>query len=286
VARVAMIVHRERAQAADLAREAIKWLTERGHEVRVSAEDAGPAGLDEWSCPDDKLADDLDVAISLGGDGTMLRAVDLVSPAGVPVIGVNVGHLGYLTECEPNGLRNALERYFSGEHGIEERMTLEVTAQSPAAGGAMATVSALNEALLEKTEPGHTIRLAVTIGERPFITYAADGLILATPTGSTAYNLSVRGPIVSPNLAALVMTPVSPHQLFDRSLVLDPSEGVRVEVLDGPAATLLVDGRTIAELAPGDAVACRAGAHNARLVTFGPRDFHHILKSKFGLADR
>jgi NAD+ kinase len=286
VARVAMIVHRERAQAADLAREAIEWLTERGHEVRVSAEDAGPAGLDEWSCPDDKLADDLDVAISLGGDGTMLRAVDLVSPAGVPVIGVNVGHLGYLTECEPNGLRNALERYFSGEHGIEERMTLEVTAESPAAGGAVATVSALNEALLEKTEPGHTIRLAVTIGERPFITYAADGLILATPTGSTAYNLSVRGPIVSPNLAALVMTPVSPHQLFDRSLVLDPSEGVRVEVLDGPAATLLVDGRTIAELAPGDAVACRAGAHNARLVTFGPRDFHHILKSKFGLADR
>jgi NAD+ kinase len=281
---VGMIVHRERAQAAELARQAIEWLTERGHEIRVSAQDAGPAGLAQYSCPDEKLAEDVDVVISLGGDGTMLRAVDLVSPAGVPVIGVNVGHLGYLTECEPNGLCSALERYFSGDHGIEERMTLEVVAHT--AVGRAAPLSALNEALLEKTQPGHTIRLGVTIGDRPFITYAADGLILATPTGSTAYNLSVRGPIVSPNLAALVMTPVSPHQLFDRSLVLDPADGVRVEVLDGPAATLLVDGRTIAELGPGDAVSCRAGAHAARLVTFGPRDFHHILKSKFGLTDR
>ena len=283
---VGMIVHRERSQAADLAREAIGWLTERGHEIRVSAQDAAPAGLEQWSCPDDKLAEDVDVVISLGGDGTMLRAVDLVSPSGVPVIGVNVGHLGYLTECEPNGLRSALERYFGGDHGIEERMTLEVVAHVASGRQAPVPISALNEALLEKTEPGHTIRLGVTIGDRPFITYAADGLILATPTGSTAYNLSVRGPIVSPNLAALVMTPVSPHQLFDRSLVLDPVEGVRVEVLEGPAATLLVDGRAVAELAPGDAIACRAGAHAARLVTFGPRDFHHILKSKFGLTDR
>jgi NAD+ kinase len=286
VARVALVVHGARARAVEMARDAMDWLTERGHEVRLPARDAEATGLADWSCPDEELAKDLDLAVSLGGDGTMLRAVDLVSWGRVPVLGVNLGHLGYLTECEPTEWRDALERFFAGDYDIEERMTLDVAVETPSREEGVAPVTAFNEAWLEKTQPGHTVHMAVTIGGSLFTTYAADGLIVATATGSTAYNLSVRGPILSPKLLAMVMTPVSPHQLFDFSLVLDPSEAVRIEVLDARTATLLVDGRRICELGRGDAVTCRGGAHPARLVTFGARDFHRILKTKFGLADR
>jgi NAD+ kinase len=146
---------------------------------------------------------------------------------------------------------------------------------------------ALNEMVVEKpVPPGHSVRLATSIDDRPFITYVADGILVATPTGSTAYNLSARGPIVSPQLRALIVTPVSPHMLFDRPLVLGPSETFRLELLSGGPAVLGVDGSCVEHLQPGDAVVCRAGRHPARLVTFGRRDFHAILKAKFNLTDR
>ena len=285
VAAVAIVPHRGRAETAALAAKAAAFLEENGHEVRIPADDAEAAGLRDWATPDQALCTDLDLAVSLGGDGTMLRAVDLVAAAGVPVLGVNVGHLGYLTEVEPEGLIEALERFFGGDYEIQERMTLAVVT-APVTETPSVSVSALNEAWLEKRLPGRTAHFAVTIAGRPFTTYAADGLIVSTPTGSTAYNLSVRGPIVSPTLRALIMAPVSPHQLFDLSLVLAPDEAVGIEVTDGQSATLLVDGREIAVLDPGDRVRCSAGAHTARLVTFGERDFHQILKAKFGLTDR
>ena len=144
----------------------------------------------------------------------------------------------------------------------------------------------LNEAVVEKTESGHTIRLAVCINDQFFTTYATDGLIVATPTGSTAYSLSARGPIVSPRHRALLLTPVAPHMLFDRTLVLDELESISLEVIDGRGASLSLDGRNMGRLANGESITCRAGPHNARLVTFGKRDFHQILKTKFGLADR
>ena len=148
------------------------------------------------------------------------------------------------------------------------------------------TYVVLNEAVVEKTESGHTIRLAVSINDNFFTTYAADGLIVATPTGSTAYALSARGPIVSPHLRALLLTPVAPHMLFDRTLVLDEREWVTLEVIDGRGASLSLDGRNTARLVTGESITCRVGSHDARLVTFGKRDFHQILKIKFGLADR
>jgi NAD+ kinase len=278
---VGIVVHRDRSEAVLLAKRAIGWLQERGHEVRIPADDAEVVGLSELACPDDTLCDDLRLAISLGGDGTMLRTVDLVAPSGVPILGINVGRLGYLPECEPDDLEGALERFFGGDFVTEERMTLEVGSD-----GKYAPVTALNEAWLEKTVPGHTVHMRLAIAGSWFTTYAADGLIVSTPTGSTAYNLSVRGPIVSPTLRAMVVKPVSPHQLFDFPLVLGPDEEVRVEVLEGRTATLLVDGRNIGELVPGDAITCRAGPHPAHLVRFGERDFHQILKAKFGLTDR
>jgi NAD+ kinase len=214
----------------------------------------------------------------------MLRTVDLVAADGVPILGVNVGQLGYLTTIEPEDLPAALERFFDGEGRVEERMLLSVTRQP--AQGEPTSVLAFNEAVLEKTPMGHTVRLEVAVDGEFFTTYAADGLIVATPTGSTAYAFSARGPIVAPTHRAVLLTPVSPHMLFDRTLVLDPDAQVRVCVQGHRTATLSVDGRNLGELDEGDAIVCTAAPSAARLVTFGERDFLQILKTKFGLNDR
>jgi NAD+ kinase len=126
----------------------------------------------------------------------------------------------------------------------------------------------------------------VAINGRPFTTYAADGLVVATPTGSTAYSFSARGPIVSPRLRCVLLTPVSPHMLFDRALVLDADEELSVTVNGELGATMTVDGRELGDLDPGDRVVCTASDTVARMISFAPRDFHQILKAKFGLADR
>jgi NAD+ kinase len=281
VGHFALIPHRLRPEALDLAHQAIAWLEERTHQVRVPEEDARTAELRRYACPEEKLTADLDLAVSLGGDGTMLRAVSLVAGSDVPVLGVNVGRLGYLTEVEPAGLTAALKRFLAGDHRVEHRMSLEVEVE---AGDTTEVHLCLNEAVLEKTESGHSVRLELALNDQPFLTCTADGLIVSTPTGSTAYNFSARGPILSPRHRALVVTPVSPHTLFDRSLVLGSEETVRVEVLERRPAALVLDGHDLGTLQPGDRITCRAGAHDAHFVTFGDRDFHQILGAKFGLG--
>ena len=284
---VLLVAHHDRLEAGALARLAAAWLRERGHDVWMLADDAVPLGVQELQS--DRPAAEADLAISLGGDGTMLRTVKLVGGANVPIIGVNVGLLGYLTEVEPDALHHALERWFAGaldgEWHIDERMLLAVSLQRAGVPDRQ-TWTALNEGVVEKQEAGHTIRLQVWIDGTPFTSYAADGLILATPTGSTAYSLSARGPVLSPRLRAVLMTPVSPHMLFDRSLVLDPSELVEVEVIGHRAATLSIDGQPAATMAEGDRVCVAPSEQVARFVRFGDRRFHQILKAKFGLTDR
>lgn len=297
MATIAFVVHPERLEAAAIASQGATWLEERGHVV-VEVWDAGPpedgptvAGRGvATGMPGPSPAFDatVDLAVSLGGDGTMLRTVALACTHGTPVLGVNLGRLGYLTEVEPDGLEPALERFLSGQYTVEERVTLEVAVER---GGSATTpddrrIVVLNEAVVEKTVPGHTIRVAASIAGRPFVTYAADGLLVATPTGSTAYNLSARGPILSPGLRAVVLTPVSPHMLFDRPLVLDPEQWVRLELLGPRPAVLVLDGQSSDALEPGDAVVCRVSPSPARLVTFGPRHFFSILRARFHLADR
>jgi len=284
MATVGFVLHHERTQAADLARDTAAWLQDEGHVVRIPRPDADLAGLTSLGCEEATLGAGLDVAVSLGGDGTMLRTVDLVAGDGVPIIGVNVGQMGYLTDIEPAGTRAALERFLAGERTIEERMLLTVTVERD--GAAPEEHLAFNEAVLEKTPMGHTVRLAVEVDGQFFTTYAADGLIVATPTGSTAYAFSARGPIVAPTHWALLLTPVSPHMLFDRTLVLDPAARLRLVVQGHRAATLSVDGRNLGELDEGDHITCTAAERSARLVTFGPRAFLSILKAKFGLEDR
>ncbi len=281
---VGLVPHHGRLPAHEAARRAADWLVARGVEVRVPAEDAAACGLDEFSVPLDVFTRDLDVVISLGGDGTMLRTVDLVYEAGAAVLGVNLGQMAYLAAVEPADFDRALERLLAGDFEIDERMVVEVVAES--AGPAAGRWWALNEAVIEKTRSGRLARLEVAINGTFFTTYAADGVIIASPTGSTAYSFSARGPIVSPRHRCLLLTPVSPHMLFDRSLVLDADEELRFTVADERQVLLTLDGRELGELAVGDTVTCTAGSQPARMVTFGPRDFHQILKAKFGLSDR
>lgn len=281
---IGLIPHHYRPLARQLADRAARFLAERGIEVRVPSEDAAAVGLDAFATNSARFVDDLEVVISLGGDGTMLRTVDLVYEAGVAVLGVNVGQMGYLTEVEPGGLDSALERLLDHDYDVLDRMMLQVDVES--AGSASGRWWALNEAVLEKAQSGRLARLDVSINGTPFTTYAADGVIVATPTGSTAYSFSARGPIVSPRHRCLLLTPVSPHMLFDRSLVLGPEEELRFVVVDERSVILTLDGQERGHLAAGDTVACTGGPRPARVVTFGPRDFHQILKAKFGLADR
>ena len=284
MATVAFVVHPERPEAESAARGAERWLAERGHRtVRVADASTGEPLQTGPARPGEQLAD-VDLAVSLGGDGTMLRTVTAAAAKGIPVLGVNLGRLGYLTEVEPSGLDAALERFLAGEYEVEERITLEVSIQRR--GHDERVYPALNEATVEKTVPGHTVRVALSVAGRPFVTYAADGVLVCTPTGSTAYNMSARGPILSPQVRALVVTPISPHMLFDRPLVLEPSQWIGLEVLEPRPAVVVVDGLSVDTLDPGDAVCCRESPMPARFVTFGERDFHAILRTRFGLADR
>ena len=285
---VLLVAHHDRVEAAALARSAATWLVDHGHSAWMTPEDAEP--LELLDLVSERKPESAGLALSLGGDGTMLRAVKMLRGAGVPIIGVNVGLLGYLTEVEPPALTTALERWAAGSEAghwqVEERMMLDASLHRFGEGDDVQTWTALNEAVIEKQEAGHTVRLLVRIDGATFTSYAADGLIIATPTGSTAYSLSARGPVVSPKHRALLLTPVSPHMLFDRSLVLDPEEQVEIEVIGHRPATLSIDGQDAASLAEGDTVVVRASASVARFVRFGERRFHQILKTKFGLSDR
>jgi NAD+ kinase len=274
VALIAFSTHPERPEAGVLAERTAKWLTERGHRA-----------VDAFAPDGSHSLDGVDLVVSLGGDGTLLRAVDAALVSGIPVLGINIGSLGYLTQVEPPDLEEALDRFLGGTHHVEERMTLDVSVED-ADGRVLVRRQALNEATVEKTVPGHTVRVSALIDDQPFVTYVADGMLVSTPTGSTAYNLSARGPVLSPLLRAIVVTPVSPHMIFDRPLVLDPRQHLRLEILPPRSAVLVVDGMTVCSLDPGAVVRLREGDRPARLVTLGTRDFHAILRAKFHLADR
>jgi NAD+ kinase len=205
----------------------------------------------------------------------------------VPVIGVNLGHLGYLTEVDPANLLVSLKRFLAGSYQISERMRLAVAIDSRAiALPPSGTFPALNETVIGKTPTGQIVHVDVYIDGASFTTYHADGLIVSTPTGSTAYAWSAGGPLISPDYAALLLAPVAPHMLFDRALVLPPTACLRLEVAGDRPAAVSIDGRSVGELAAGDAITCTAAAEPARLVTFDPRTFLEIVKVKFGLGVR
>lgn len=290
MARIGIAIHRFREDAVSVGVAVAAWAAGHGHTCVSSEADqpilAGAAGT--VHIESDDFLTDIDVLVSAGGDGTMLRAVRSLEGRPVPVIGVNVGVLGYLASVEKDDAVEALSKFLSGtpekDFWVDSRMLLRLQAWSD--GSFLGEHRALNEIVIDKRESGHTVRLSMEIDGVPFTTYAADGVIVASPTGSTAYSMSARGPIVSPRTRALLVTPVSPHMLFDRSLVLDPSERVRMEVLGHRAVNVAADGQHAHTLRPGDVVEIDAAPETARFVRFEAARFHQVLKSKFGLADR
>ncbi len=282
---VGLVPHPDRLGVHELAAKTAAWLAERGVEVRIPAGVASRAGLGSLGVSDSEFARRLDLAISIGGDGTMLHTVRLVYPCDVPIVGVNAGRLGYLTTLEAHELHDMLPMLIESpesEFDISDRMVL--TAEIAMADGTVREVFALNEIVLEKVESGRLVEIGVEIHDAHFTTYVADGVIVATPTGSTAYAFSVRGPIVSPQHRCIVVAPVAPHMLFDRTLVLGPDEAVRFEV-GSRAVSIAVDGQDGGVLEPGTRLTCAAADSPVRIVTKRGRAFHQILRNKFSLPD-
>lgn len=320
-----LIVHPSDAARAS-AKEIARWWEAEGISVVAADLEDFPEEPEEADLAGADIdASSFDIAVSLGGDGCMLRAVRLVGDADVPVLGVNYGKLGYLAEVEADNAIAALQRVQAGDYDIEERMRLSVSLHRGTGGeqpaeeqsavgdssaeteGARRTVGeadqaadqadqqagttinlggVLNEVVLEKLQSGHTVQLSVSVNDKFFTNYVADGIILATPTGSTAYSMSARGPIVAPSHEAIILTPVSPHMIFDRPLILPPDAKISIEVLEGRPAETATDGKKQPSLAPGDSLLCQKSPHPARLVTFAERDFLAVLKEKFDLNDR
>jgi NAD+ kinase len=281
--RIGVVVHPGRPTAVALGKELVRWAADVGVELRTLEQERGCLGSEVPCVGPDEFPLGLDLVVVLGGDGTLLRAVGLSLRAQVPVLGVNVGRLGFLTEVEPEGLANALEAIWEGRYHVERRSTLRV--RSTVDGHLLGEDLAANDLVIDKGARERLVSVAVYVDDRFLARYSADGLIVASPTGSTAYSFSAGGPIVSPHLDAVLLTAIAPHMVFNRSLVLHPSEALRLEVLpDGPVMES-IDGRAVRELPPGAVVEVRRSDLDALLVRLGDADFYGLVRNKFRLAD-
>ncbi|HEX6330599.1 MAG TPA: NAD(+)/NADH kinase [Actinomycetota bacterium] len=272
--RVGFVIHPARPAALDAATGLERWLGDRDIEVRRSdgAREQGPAA--------DAFVNGLDLVVSIGGDGTFLRAAHLASRGDVPVLGVKVGRIGFLTEAEPEQAQAVLERMFAGTARIEERLAVVAETDLPS----VEPQWAMNEVIVEKGTRHRLIRLAVFVDDVYVTTFSADGVIAATPTGSTAYSFSAGGPILTPSLRSFVVTPIAAHMVFDRSLVLGEHQRVTVEVLGEEAGLLSADGRESLELPVGTRVRIGPASMPARFLR--PDDapaFFQLVRDKFGL---
>lgn len=270
--KVGLVVHPVRDSAADTAAELVKLAAPHDMELVAVSEDAREIpGVAQGDI------DGVDLVISIGGDGTVLEAVQQTLASQVPVLGVNLGRIGFLAEVERTHLAEALDRVAAGQFIVEERMTLKAIIDNGP------TVHGLNDVVISKRVSQRLAPVAVEIDGRPFRTYRADGIVVATPTGSTAYSFSAGGPAVAPMLEVLIMSAVAPHSLFSRSLVFEPDRVLRfVAVTDRPVG-VEVDASDLGELAEGQAVSVRRGDFPARFATLGGERFPHILKHKLGL---
>lgn len=238
---------------------------------------------------DPLVAGELDAMLTLGGDGTLLRAARLVGDHPVPIVGINLGRLGFLTCAPADGLETALRRFASGEYVVEPRMTLHARVLDPA-GDTRASWRALNDVVLHKGGFARVVTLSVKANGERVAHYSGDGVVLATPTGSTAYNLSAGGPVVFPTLETIILTPVSAHSLALRALVLPPTAEVTLQVEDGPEELLVtVDGQVGATFAKGETLVVCRSAHPVPIVRFPEGSFFATMREKLqwgGLLDR
>jgi NAD+ kinase len=275
---IGLIPHGARRDADELMREVGDDLVEHGNAVRALEADALRAERPQWAVPKDEFGKELDLVVTLGGDGTVLRAVSLTQARRVPLLPVNLGQMGYLTEVEPQAARASIHRFIDGRHRIETRMTVAARLEPDAH-----ELEGLNE-IVVSGEVGRLAYLSCRIDEAEFTVYRCDALLVATSTGSTAYALSAGGPIVSPGLDCLIVVPVAPHGLFNRPLVLRPDEGLILQIASDQPATISVDGRQRCEMKPGQELHLGRGPEEVPFVRFTDLDFLGMLRTKFGLS--
>lgn len=232
----------------------------------------------------DVATDDLELAIVLGGDGTILRAAELVRGSGAPVLGINMGHVGFLAEIDRDDMDAAVARVIDRDYDVEERLALSVRVKD-AHGAVVYETWALNEATVEKASRERMIEVVIEIDGRPLSSFGCDGMVVSTPTGSTAYNFSAGGPVIWPTVEAIAVVPLSAHALFAKPLVVGPEASVAIEMLertDG-SGILWCDGRRSHELPPGARVVVRRSSQPVRLARLHPTAFTDRLVRKFQL---
>lgn len=280
-----VLTHTGRAEAVRAATELLRLLDTAGLEAVMLADEAAAvpgAGSTTVADPRDAV-DGAELVVVLGGDGTVLRAAEMVRDHPAPLLGVNLGHVGFLAEIEPDVLQETVHRVAARDYEVEERMTLDVrvTVRGEPAGASWA----LNEATVEKASRARLLEVVTEVDGRPVSTFGCDGVVMATPTGSTAYAFSAGGPVVWPEVDALLMVPISAHALFARPLVVSPASVLAVEVAEHTpgAGVLWCDGRRTLDLPAGARIEVRRGTTPVRLARLVAGPFTDRLVAKFEL---
>ncbi|MCL4426552.1 MAG: NAD(+)/NADH kinase [Firmicutes bacterium] len=275
---IGIIANLGKKNALEVTGRLFHWLQERGLAVLLDRETAETLGQKDLGRQRESLGTEVDFVIVLGGDGTLLGAARAVAPTGRPLLGVNLGHLGFLTEVELRELYERLPDFLAGRYTLDERMLLDI--QSPARS--LPPLSALNEAVITKGAFARLIHLHTYVNDTYVDTYPADGLIVATPTGSTAYSLAAGGPIVDPRVEVMIITPICPHSLYARAMVINADDVVRVRIeANHHDLSLTIDGQEGYGLVPGDEIIIRRERNiRARLMRSLDWRFHDLLRRK------
>jgi len=285
--RVLVIAHTGRDAAREVARQFCRALAANDIAVRLLEDEAAELGLAtpdiEVVKPTAEAGADCELALVIGGDGTILRAAELTRECGTPLLGVNLGHVGFLAEAESDDVDITIESIVHRRYTAEERLTIDVAVYQDKE--LVTSTWALNEASVEKAARERMIEVVVEVDGRPLSRWGCDGVVCATPTGSTAYNFSAGGPVVWPGVEALLMVPISAHALFARPLVVAPSSVLAVEVISraGASGVLWCDGRRTVDLPPGARIEVRRGRTPVHLVRLHEAPFTDRLVAKFDL---
>jgi NAD+ kinase len=285
VTRVGLIAKPDAPAAPRVIRQVVEWLAAHGMTAVLEKETAGllPSASVQ-AASKAELPGQVDLLIVLGGDGTLLSMARAVGDLGVPILGVNLGGLGFLTATTLEEMLPALEAVRVGGMAIEERMVLG--ARLIRNGQTVGEYSALNDVVITKSAMSRIVDLAVSVGGRHATAYRADGLIISTPTGSTAYNLSTGGPILFPTMDAVVLTPIAPHTLSNRPIVIPGAERIEVTLLDDQDVMLTMDGQVGVPLRERDTVEVQKAAARIRLLRFPQKDFFSVLRTKLKWGER
>jgi NAD+ kinase len=288
VRRVLLAVHTGRSDIVHLARSAAARLTAAGIVVRLLEDEAEAMHVPGAEvCPvGPGAADDVEIVLVFGGDGTFLRAAELARNTDAAITGVNLGRVGFLAETEPEAVEEMLAAVENCEYEVEERLTLEATVLD-ADGQPVGGTWGLNEVSVEKVERSRVLDVVIVVDGHPLTSFGCDGVLCATPTGSTAYAFSAGGPVVWPDVEALLLVPTNAHALFSRPLVTSPSSTLTVAVPpDGTKARISADGRRIVQVPDGGRVEVRRSDRPVRIARVNPTSFGDRLVAKFGLPVR